>query len=107
MELEAEKQYTKHKKDMFKTLNLVKIKETLEEHGKAVKERDRKECKKFMKDYIKEVRVSNEKVVINYKLEIAGIDDTIGIHELTKSEIYKKYRPMMMHVDNSLEDAAS
>jgi hypothetical protein len=73
----------------------------------AVIDKDRKECKKFMKDYIKEIHVSNEMVVIKYKLEIAGIDEVIGTHELTKSEIYKNYRSMVMHVDNSLEDAAS
>ena len=106
-ELEAEKQYTKHKEDIFKALDVTKIRQTLEQHGKAVKAKDRKECKKFMKDYIKGIHVSNENVVIQYKLEIAGIDDVIGTHELSKSEIYKTYRPLVMHVDNSLEDAAS
>jgi site-specific DNA recombinase len=106
-ELETEKQFAKHKEDMFKTLDVVKIRQKLEQHGKIVKEKDRKECKKFMKDYIKGIHVSNEKVVIKYKLEIAGIDEVIGTHELTKAEIYKIYRPMVMNVDNSVEDAAS
>jgi site-specific DNA recombinase len=106
-ELEAEKQYAKHKEDTFKTMDVVKIRQKLEQHGKTVRDRDRKECKKFMKDYIKEIHVSNENVVIKYKLDIAGIDEVIGTHELSKSEIYKNYRSMVMHVDNSLEDAAS
>lgn len=50
--------------------------------------------------------VSNETVTMMYKLGIAGIDDTIGTHKL-RSLIYRTYRPMMMNVDNSMEDAAS
>jgi len=79
-EIEAEKQYIKHKEDIFKTLDLERIKTTLETHRRSVNKKDRKECKKFMKDYIKGIHVSNDKVVINYKLEITEIDDTIGTH---------------------------
>lgn len=90
-DLEAEKKMIKYKEDSLKNLDIVKIKQIMLEHSKAVKDRDRKECKKFIKKYVKRIDISREDIVVKYKLGIAGINSVISTDTMTKAELYKKF----------------